>query len=99
MSDSVRSRIFEPFFTTKGIGEGTGLGLAIVYGIVKSHNGAIDVESASERGTTFRLYLPVALSQQRASTEARAGDKSTIASSLTVRNRSLGGDEEMMVLL
>jgi PAS domain S-box-containing protein len=100
MSDSVRSRIFEPFFTTKGIGEGTGLGLAIVYGIVKSHSGAIDVESASERGTTFRLYLPVALSQQRAITQdpirTQIADRKQRNGQRTVL---LVEDEEMMVLL
>jgi len=100
MSDSVRSRIFEPFFTTKGIGEGTGLGLAIVYGIVKSHNGAIDVESASERGTTFRLYLPVALPQQRAITQdpirTQVNDRKQRNGQKTVL---LVEDEEMMVLL
>ena len=60
MEHHVMQRVFEPFFTTKGVGEGTGMGLAVVYGIVKSLNGTIAVESESGKGSTFRICLPVA---------------------------------------
>jgi signal transduction histidine kinase/FixJ family two-component response regulator len=67
MTPEVKSRLFDPFFTTKGKG-GTGMGMAVSFGIIRRHNGSIDVESEPGRGTTFRITLPVAESEASAET-------------------------------
>ena len=59
MSKAVQERIFDPFFTTKAPGQGTGLGLAVVHGIVMELDGAINVTSVPDRGTTITVYLPM----------------------------------------
>jgi PAS domain S-box-containing protein len=69
MEKKIVDRIFDPFFTTKERGEGTGMGLAVVLGIVKSHGGAIAVESTINEGACFDVFLPVI--EHEAGTEAR----------------------------
>jgi signal transduction histidine kinase len=58
MSAQTLQRIFEPFFTTRQVGQGTGLGLSVVHGVMRSHQGAVDVQSVPGQGSSFSLYFP-----------------------------------------
>jgi signal transduction histidine kinase len=73
MTEQLRTRIFDPFFTTKS--NGRGLGLAVVQGVVRGHNGAINVVSAPGEGTTFQVLLPTIAQTARATTETNATAK------------------------
>jgi CheY-like chemotaxis protein len=58
MAPEILMRVFEPFYTTKAVGKGTGMGMSVVHGIVKSHGGAIGIESSLGQGTKVEVYLP-----------------------------------------
>lgn len=63
ISPEIIDRIFDPYFTTKGVGKGSGMGLALVHSIVKSHGGAISVNSTPGKGTKFTIFFPLAANQ------------------------------------
>jgi len=64
MEERVRARAFEPFFTTKGPGEGSGLGMAMIYGLTQQHGGFIELDSELGKGSTVRIYFPLAREDQ-----------------------------------
>jgi len=70
--EAIRNRVFEPFFTTKADGDGVGLGLAVSYGIMKAHNGSIELSSKEGEGTEFILRIPITQKTEIAEKPGRA---------------------------
>lgn len=91
IAPGVINQIFDPYFTTKDIGKGSGMGLSVVLGIIKTHEGAICVESELGKGTVFSVYLPVV--------EEKATVASKIVAQLPTGNESIlfVDDEESIV--
>ena len=73
MGPDVKQRLFDPFFTTKGKA-GTGMGLAVSFGIIRRHEGSIEVDSEPGRGTTFKISLPKVTPTQTAATDTEASE-------------------------
>lgn len=69
MEPEIIQRVFDPFFTTKSAGSGTGMGLSVVHGIVKSHKGAITVQSEPGKGSIFSVFLPCCQSSEIETTQ------------------------------
>jgi len=93
MTPEVKSRLFDPFFTTKGKA-GTGMGLAVSFGIIRRHNGAVEVESEQGKGTTFRVSLPVA---EAASPSMDPSSTKPDSPQVTEKMRALVVDDELAV--
>jgi len=95
MENAMLERIFDPFFTTKPPGQGTGLGLAIVHGIVKSHEGAIHIQSQPGTGTRFEVYLPAT----HAPVMNKRNDLKTQAAGIKQHVLYLDDEESLVVLM
>jgi signal transduction histidine kinase/ActR/RegA family two-component response regulator len=99
MSEEVRSRIFDPFFTTKGKA-GLGLGLAVSYGIIRRHEGTVEAESESGKGTTFKIRLPVATAEAQEQYGKESGASVvSILDGVTVNNSHPSGAQRPRVLV
>ncbi|MEA3033955.1 MAG: hypothetical protein QOH86_1971, partial [Sphingomonadales bacterium] len=98
MDETTLSRATEPFFTTKGVGKGTGLGLSMVHGLAEQSGGTLQIESEPGRGTTMRVWLPVAtINEEGARTFQRESEPEPVPQTESLH--ILAVDDDALVLL
>ncbi len=90
MDEATKKKIFEPFFTTKEPGIGTGLGMAMIYGLVKQHEGFVDVYSELGQGTTIKIFFPIV--------EGQVGEESVLTHLPRSAPELRGGTETILVV-
>lgn len=96
MDRETQKNIFEPFYTTKKVGLGTGLGLSTAFGSITSHGGVIEVESELNKGTIFKVYLPLIEATEEVEIEAEGDNSEVIASNPNNKVLLLVDDEPIL---
>ncbi len=99
MDDEIKKRVFEPFFTTKSKEYGTGLGLSTVYGIVKQNKGYIFIESEKEKGTTVKIFWPIAKKNEKKDKEKITDEKDKFIFSRKLKILIVEDDKNILNLL
>ena len=99
MDEATLQRVFEPFFTTKPVGQGTGLGLSVVHGIMRAHQGSVQVQSTPGKGSAFTLYFPIPETSATAAPTAAPATTTTHVQGTGQRIVYVDDDEALVFLV